>query len=468
MKEIKGIGFNIPSEDEDFIKLDSLSSLSEADIAILSPSFENTSYSTYTSSFTSDGTYNGKPCYNHDSSNKIKEHSSHWKKEIVSYLKTGKTLFVSLVEKKTFYIQTGRQEFSGTGRNRQTTNIVAEFSNYDFLPQVDSLKFQVAHGNTVLSQDSLFKSILNDFKKFISYQTYIVTTSEFRVGMTTKNKDKILGGVVSAFGGHIVFLPRIEFDTKEFTKYEKEAAYWTEDAIICGKKFIKSIIEIDKILREGSDKSPKPDWIEHEQFMLKASSSIKKKIENNNLKIQEINANNEILFDQLVKAEVLNDLLFETGKPLENAVIHALKILDFQAENFDDGTLELDQVILSPEGIRYIGECEGKENKAIDITKFRQLSDALNEDFEREEINTKAFGLLFGNPYRLQEPSTRGESFTPKCVSGAAREKIGLIETVQLYKVAKYLSENKNEKFKKKCREAIFEGLGNVIKFPDL
>ena len=62
----------------------------------------------------------------------------------------------------------------------------------------------------------------------------------------------------------------------------------------------------------------------------------------------------------------------------------------FKAENFDDGKLELDQVITSPEGVRFIGECEGKDNKQIDITKFRQLSDSLNEDFERENVNEKA------------------------------------------------------------------------------
>ena len=82
--------------------------------------------------------------------------------------------------------------------------------------------------------------------------------------------------------------------------------------------------------------------------------------------------------------------MYESGKPLENAVIKALKILGYSAENYDDGKLELDQVIISPEGDRFIGECEGKDNKDIDITKFRQLQDGLNADFEREEVSEKA------------------------------------------------------------------------------
>ncbi|MCD4724968.1 MAG: hypothetical protein K8R63_08995 [Bacteroidales bacterium] len=70
-------------------------------------------------------------------------------------------------------------------------------------------------------------------------------------------------------------------------------------------------------------------------------------------------------------------MLYETGKPLEQAVIKALKLLGYQAENFDDGILELDQIIISPENIRYIGECEGKDKKDIDVGKFRQLQDSL-------------------------------------------------------------------------------------------
>ena len=66
MKEIKGVVFTIPSNDDDFLRPDSLSSLSESDIVIFDLFFQTTEYSTYTGSF-DDGTYNGKSCYNHDS-----------------------------------------------------------------------------------------------------------------------------------------------------------------------------------------------------------------------------------------------------------------------------------------------------------------------------------------------------------------------------------------------------------------
>ncbi len=151
---------------------------------------------------------------------------------------------------------------------------------------------------------------------------------------------------------------------------------------------------------------------------------------------------------------------------MESAVIQALKILGYSAEGYDDGKLELDQVINSPEGTRYIGECEGKDSRDIDITKFRQLQDALNEDFEREEVTEKAFGILFGNPQRLESPSNRTLDFTDKCKRGAEREKIALIKTADLFKVAKYLLENEDEPYRKLCREEIHNQLGKVVKLP--
>ena len=171
---------------------------------------------------------------------------------------------------------------------------------------------------------------------------------------------------------------------------------------------------------------------------------------------------------ELQNEQVLKDLLYEQGKPLENAVILALKILGYSAENYQDKDLELDQVIISPEGYRYIGESEGKNEKAIEITKFRQLLESLNADFSRKEINEKAFGILFGNPERMIEPKDRTLDFTSKCKIAADREKIALIKTIDLYEIVKYLKEHKNKKFQKKCRLVIHKGLGKIVKFPPI
>ena len=194
----------------------------------------------------------------------------------------------------------------------------------------------------------------------------------------------------------------------------------------------------------------------------------KKIIDKNSKEIDKRLKENENLKQLFEEQESLKDLLFETGKLLENTVISVLKILGYKAENFDDGELELDQIIHSPEGNRYIGECEGKDNKGIDVSKFRQLLDGLNADFEKETVEEKAFGLLFGNPQRLTEPIKRKLDFTKKCKTGAKRENIGLINTAELFKVCRYVKESNDEKFAELCRKEIHKQLGKIIIFPKI
>lgn len=307
----------------------------------------------------------------------------------------------------------------------------------------------------------------DEFKSYINYEAY-KEDDKSTVLFTTRNKDKILGSYAKVLNGYMIFIPYMDFYVKSLIQENKEPKKdeWNTKAIQIGKRFIKSVIDIDKAIREDIEKTPKPEWADNEDFNLKEAEFTKKQIESNEKKIKEFEIKNKKLNEILLEQESLKDLLFETGKPLEQAVIKALKILGFQAENYNDGNLELDQIIISPEKIRYIGECEGKDKKDIDVSKFRQLQDSLNEDFEREAVDEKAFGLLFGNPKRLIEPEKREIGFTTKCLRGAEREKIGLIRTYDLYMVCKKIIEEKDEKYKAKCRLSILEQLGKIIEFP--
>ncbi|MFZ6665235.1 hypothetical protein [Peijinzhouia sedimentorum] len=469
MKEYKGIGFTIPSANDNFVRLDSFTSLADSDIAIFCPDLSTTSYSTYDSSnYHSSGEYEGKKLYNKESSASIKEHLKHWKKELLHFVETGRTLFVVLPQKSDFFVYTGTKDLSGTGRNQKTTYHVSPFSNYSFIP-FSFLEFHTASGKNVFPKSDLAKEFFNQFKDLITYEVYLTSQKELQGLFTTKNGDRILGTIVKIKDGYVVFLPNLNFNDQVFSFYnkEKDEEYWTEEAIKRGKILINSLVSIDKSLRSEKVKTPKPAWLEKDEFSIENAIETKriiKKIKNEiEKKTKELKELNSILEEQ----ENLKDLLFETGKPLELAVIKALRILGYKAENYDDGELELDQIILSPEGFRFIGECEGKDNKDIDVSKFRQLLDGLNADFEKESVIEKAFGLLFGNPQRFVSPNERTLNFTLKCKSGAKREKIGLIKTSDLFIVCKIVLEKGDDEFAKKCRDAIINQMGGIIIFPD-
>lgn len=115
-----------------------------------------------------------------------------------------------------------------------------------------------------------------------------------------------------------------------------------------------------------------------------------------------------------------------------------------------------------------IGESEGKDNNAIDISKFRQLETNIREDFEREEVDQHAKGLLFGNGFRLSVPSERAEQFTAKCLTNATRFGAALVRTADLYKVAVHLIDHPDDEyFKNACRAAIEDTVGGIVQLPD-
>ena len=471
MKEIKGVGFSIPSKNDDYLEIDSTSSLSETDIAIFCPDLSTTGYSTYSNEglHSKHEEYEGKKLYNKESSAKIIDHIKHWKKELINFVEKGGTLFIILCKKQDFYIYTGTKEISGTGRNQKTTNHVSPICNFDFLP-FSKIEYHSASGNNIYTESPIYKNLVNQFNDFFTFETYLISEKIEKPSFFTKRKDRILGATLKIKAGNLVYLPNLNFNIPEFTEYKKESdqEYWSKEAITKGKILVNSLVGIEKILLKNNLKSPKPSWVENKEFELSEAISTKKIILNNNKEIEKKLKENKNLTQVLIEQENLKDLLFETGRPLENAVTTALQILGYNAENFDDGELELDQIITSPEGYRYIGECEGKDNKDIDVSKFRQLLDGLNSDFEKDNIEEKAFGILFGNPQRLLEPNKRILDFTKKCQSGAKRENIALIRTIDLFKVCKYIKESKDEKFAKNCRIEIHKQLGSIIEFPNI
>ncbi|MFV9482280.1 hypothetical protein ACNI3T_00505 [Christiangramia sp. ASW11-125] len=460
MKDIVALNFYLPTNEDDFISLKSNESLSDADLVICSLNWDNTKFS-----YGHDSSYRGKTSYNLNISSKILESSKHWNRELDTYLKSGRNLYLFLSEKKEFWIDSGRRETSGTGRNQKVTNIVQPFSNYEFLPF--HLDIHNAKGKKMNLRNDLLKPFFKSFEKDLTFEAYLDTKEEEEITtlITTRNNDKILAVKLDKYDGKIIILPFLDLDDEKY--YEADLS-WNKEGLKQGKKLIYSIIEIENSLTSKDTRTPKPDWLNNKIYNLNAAEEVKEIISKNQEEIQKLSNKNEQLKEVLVAKNSIKDLLFESGKPLELAVTKCLELMGYKAENFDDGVLELDQVINSPEKQRYIGECEGKENKPIDISKFRQLQDSLNEDFEREDVEEKAFGILFGNPFRMEPLDKRTKFFTPKCENGAKREKIALVKTIDLFFIAKYLSENKNEKFKKECRKSIHKGLGKIVTFPDI
>ncbi|WP_421948070.1 hypothetical protein [Phaeodactylibacter xiamenensis] len=456
MKKILGVGIDLGSKKNvDTVGFNDLFSMSDYDIVIFHPK----NITTFYPKDTIYNPYKGKSLLSKNSSVQLRDKFKYLKDEINNFLEIGNSIFVIMPKPEEFYAYPADiKPYTGTEDSEK-------LNNYSFLPI--QCAFNFSKGKTTLPDNQLIKAFHKDFYEDIEYSCAIVIEEKaVRNLLLDRNKSKVVSSVIYKNKGAIVLLPT--FQNKSFlfaVEGNSKIATLEEET---GKRLLQHIVKLDKEINTRSEITPPPSWIDQESYELKESTRIDKMIQLKNKKIEEIKSEISELEINLKEERALLGLLYETGKSLEKSVIMALHLLGYKAENYDDGVLELDQVILSPENKRYIGECEGKDNKAIHIGKFRQLNDLILEDYEREDVEEMATGILFGNPQRLLDPKTRDVDFTQKCVSGAEREKIALIKTPDLFHVARYVKESDDLEYAKKCRDAINDQLGRVVIFPAL
>jgi hypothetical protein len=459
-KRIIGIEFQYPGGDIVEESFSSGRSLLDFDIILFRPSIN--AFASYSD------TYRGKASLSDYNSNSLLEASEHWKREINDALDAGKTVLVFCTPPHEVWVDTGRREYSGTGRNRQTTRMVEEFDNYKCLP-VDLQP--IASTGTSMSlhpKSDLLAPYWKEVGPFCHYQAYFKTTS-LQPLLYTSQGGRLVGGLYrkTSTGGALIFLPDIDFEREEFVEYDKKnkkEALGSKSALQFGKKLLAAVVELNRALRNGAAE-PIPAWAMESKFESKEEAQLTEKLLSIEKKIASLNSEKQNTKQKLDKAGSLRPLLYAKGTTLELAIIEALTLMGFKAASYKEKNSEFDVVFESPEG-RLIGEAEGKDDKAIDITKMRQLEMNIHEDFEREEVTVMAKGVLFGNAYRLKPPSERAVLFTEKCLSAAVRNKTALVATPQLFEVARSLKETDDPNYKKACREAIISCEGEIVTFP--
>ncbi len=305
------------------------------------------------------------------------------------------------------------------------------------------------------------------WKQFSAKSTYTVTIESNNTTklILTKNGDKEVGSLIRSnnSNGALLLLPDIDFYQDDFINDENE---WTSKGELFAKELIREVVLMAKLINSSGDITPPPKWVESEKFLLKQEITAFESLLKVEEKIQAIQKEKEQILSQTKDLARLRNLLFEKGKPLEHAIIESLVLMGFSVSQFDNGESEFDAVFVSEEG-RFIGEAEGKDNKAINIDKLRQIALNIHEDLKRDEVMAPAKSVLFGNPYRLEPVESRKKPFTDKCIASAQASSTALIFTPDLFLIAKYLKENKNKTFAKKCRQSIFKTVGRVV-FPQL
>lgn len=458
-KTILTVGFALASEVAHYERLDSRVSLLDWDIILFKPGIpELWEYGAKE--------YQGKSSLNDSSSFALKEASEHWRREIKQALEVGKTVIVFLTPLEEVFVATGEIQYSGTGRNARGTRLVDLHSNYSALPL--NLTVTNASGSAIKLGPRDNEEIAPYWHEFGSVSEYKVLLPADTKGvcMLTKHGNRAVGAIFrnTPSSGALILLPDIDFAPEDFFSGKNDKRIWTSEAKKFAARMTSAVVALDNAIHSSIEITPAPPWAEDSKFALAKESDLRPRLLESERAVEKAQKRKEEIQAQLLAAGQLRSLLYEKGKPLENSIIEALRILGFQAAPYKDAASEFDVVFESVEG-RLLGEAEGKDNKAINVDKLRQLSMNIHEDLQREEVSAPAKGILFGNGYRLTIPRDRAIEFTEKCIAAAKSSSIALVTTGDLFAAVQYLSTNQDNDYAKLCREAMLAGIG-LTKLP--
>lgn len=475
-KTFGSVACEVPGGFSEWVSFESRASLLEWDIILFNPSITD-SFGTYE-------TYQGKPSLDDYRSVTLQEATQHWRRELAAALRAGKTIFVFLPTLQEAWIDTGRREYSGTGRNRHTTRIVAPITNFEALP----ISMQVTASEGKRMALTAAGTILADYwRRFADQSVYrVLISGKIETPLViTKTGNKTVGALIRSAEspGSLVLLPHIDLGADVFLREVKRKAGATEPAdegddeesqyewTPAGRKFggqlIEALLAVDASLRQSAESTPPPQWTTAPEYALPKEARVRQQLLALEKELQVLTRQKEEKRAEALQEAALRRLLFEKGALLEAAIIQALTLMGFTASRYRDSQSEFDVVFEAAEG-RLIGEAEGKDNKAINVDKLRQLEMNLHEDFARDEIAQMAKGALFGNAYRLLPLAERPDYFTLKCVSAAKRNGCALVRTPDLFRVARYLSDREDSEFGRRCREAIMAAVGDIVSFPNV
>lgn len=455
-KNILTVGFELASDGSHYEEFRSKVSLLDWDIILFRPLIsEFISFS---------NTFQGKPSLGDTSSFQLKESCEHWRREIKQAVEAGKTVVVFLPSVQEVYIDTGERQYSGTGRNQKTTRIVSQYTNYATIPFID-LKPLNATGSAMKLAPLGAEVLAPYWAEFGPLSEYKVLLSSETPGvcLTTKNGEKPVGAITRSknSAGTLVLLPDIDFYPDTFLKQEAKKQVWTATANQFAARFLSAVVALDKALRSSTEVTPEPGWATSSTYTLAPEQTLRSELLDVERRVEEAQKAKEALKEQLNSAGQLRALLYEKGKPLEYAIIEALRSLGFNASPYKEADSEFDVVFSCSEG-RLLGEAEGKDTKAVNVDKLRQLAMNIHEDLQREEVATPAKGVLFGNGYRLVSPDERELQFTEKCIAAAKSSSTTLLATSNLFVAVQYISGKPDEEYAKRCREAILSGVGPI------
>lgn len=427
---VLGVGIFADVDEPEYMDLDSFeSTTSFLDYSCIIISVENIVYYY----FKSRAQFRGLECI--DDENKsalIISDMKRRRKEVVELLDQGHNIFVILPSEQFIYIRSGKKEYSGTGRNRTTTNIVDLLNVLSFLPL--DLKITKAVGKKIeFCNDEKYRLLKENMKSDFQYHSYI-ENSMGKPLMKIANTNKVISEVIEYSKGKIILLPF--FAEEEL--YAEDENKWNQ-AI---KKSLHTIINLDDLLKSNLESYTLPDWSEkflvpQEKDVINKLSIFEKELEEHKLKIY-------CQKKELIEIQKIKIALTSSGDVLEEICRYIFIKLGFKELPVEDNRSDL---VLKYGKKEVVVEIKGLLKSASE-KNAAQLEKWVSEHLKEYGVQPKAILLI--NSFRDLELHKRVEpTFPNQMLKYAENREQCLMTTTQLVLLYYDCLLNKTEKNKR-------------------
>ena len=388
------------------IKFNTPVSILDYDAVIISTSWLVATYS-------APETFQGLPLFSRAASVRILSDFKRIKNELITFLESGRNVFVLLGRNEDHYIYTGETQYSGSGKNATQKNVVDKFDPLSFLPVKVQLEY--ASGDRISADCGYpFKDFFSVQKDNIYYSAYFATAVGTPIARIAKT-DRIVASVVEYGKGNIVFLP----DAVDESNFKTSTAWKKE-----GAKYLNSLFELDHKLN-SPDEYTLPEWTK--TIYVPGEKAIAEKAEKARSKIEAIKKALEKSLSELEETQKLKVLLSGTGTLLENTVKDILSRIGFSVSPAQPGRADIcayynEQPIVCE--VKGLTKSAGEKN-AAQLEKWAALF------YEEHDCSSKP--ILIVNAFKDLPLMERNEdAFPPQMLPYATSRGHCLMTTTQL------------------------------------
>ncbi|QLL08644.1 hypothetical protein [Mycobacterium vicinigordonae] len=320
--------------------------------------------------------------------------------EFRDFLNAGRILIVITRPPQECYVDTGKKEYSGTGRNRSTTRVVSKADLWRALPVArDQLSLTRASGSRIqISGSNSLATFLKNRKAFFKYDAVMSAWPGADVARVQGTERAVSSYVETEGGGILVLLPAPDLIKSVSEKTGK--VLYKPQAIAIQGELIQAVFDLT-----SAGVISRPAWAE--KYSTKAQLEVRESVVKQQARVQSARTKLTNLQKKQEESELKDQLFLGTGRPLELQVKAVFELLGCEVSEPEPG--RDDWKVKFPRRNAVV-EVKGVAKSAAE-KHAAQLEKWVAG--EMEEVGTAPKGVLVVNTWRETELADRTEKDFP-------------------------------------------------------